>query len=178
MTEVFTWPVGRVAESEFQGRRRGTPLRFLLLHMVFSTLGGALTGLALAAAGSWVAGLGAVPAWLVLLIAGALAVAAIVLELQGRIAPLPQRRAQVPRRWLAWRRQSLTAAAFGFVIGSGALTYLQHASAYALVAVLVLMPSGAEGAVVGGLYGWCAARPRSRAGRRRASRARRSGGSG
>ena len=39
------------------------------------------------------------------------------------------------------------------MIGSGALTYLQHASAYALVALLILMPSGAEGAMIGGIYG-------------------------
>ena len=39
------------------------------------------------------------------------------------------------------------------MIGSGALTYLRHATAYALVALLLLMPSSAEGALVGGLYG-------------------------
>ena len=153
MTEVFTWPVGRAVESEYGGRTTGTPLRYVLTYVVFATAGGALTGFALAAVGSSVWALGAVPAWLVLFTAALLALTAIVLELQGRISPLPQRRAQVPRRWLAWRHQSLTAAAFGIVIGSGALTYLRHATAYALVALLLLMPSSADGALVGGLYG-------------------------
>lgn len=153
MTEVFTWPVGRAAEKEMLDRRRGTPLRLVLTYVAFATLGGAMTGLALAATGSWLRGLAAGAGALLLVPAAALVLASIRLELQGRISPLPQRRLQVPRRWITWRHPSVTATAYGLVIGSGALTYLRHATAYALLALLLVMPSPVEGLLVGALYG-------------------------
>lgn len=48
------------------------------------------------------------------------------------MGPLPERRTQVPRHWLLWRRRSLAAAGFGLIIGSGVPTHLKHPSAYAL----------------------------------------------
>ena len=89
MTEVFTWPVGRAVESEYGGRRKGTPLRFVLVHVAFSAAGGALTGFALAAAGSWVRGRGAGPAWVLLVMAGCLVLVAIAFELQAASARYP-----------------------------------------------------------------------------------------
>jgi hypothetical protein len=79
--------------------------------------------------------------------------AALLAELAGQVAPLPQRRRRVPRKWLLWNKPVLTAAAFGAVIGAGVFTYLGHATMYALGAVVALSPSIGTAAFVGAVYG-------------------------
>lgn len=83
----------------------------------------------------------------------ALVVVAACLELTGRVHPLPQRQAQVPRRWLLWRSRTRFAAAYGFMVGCGVVTFLDHAAAYGAAACVLLAPSPAAAAVVGALYG-------------------------
>jgi hypothetical protein len=85
--------------------------------------------------------------------AGAVAALAAILQLSGRVAPLPERKAQVPRRWTTWRRKAATAAAFGFVLGMGFFTLLHHASIYVLALLVALAPSLASAVIVGALYG-------------------------
>jgi hypothetical protein len=82
-----------------------------------------------------------------------LGAAAVWLEMSGRVAPLPQRRAQVPRRWTLWRSKSRTAAAFGFMLGAGVFTYLHHATAYVLALVILVSASPVAGVLIGGVYG-------------------------
>jgi hypothetical protein len=135
---VLTWPVGRATDSRPGGAP--PPLVPVAAYASASVLGGAATGFALAQL--------AVAALVT-------AAAAVTLQWTGRLRPLPERRAQVPRRWLLWRRRTLAAAAFGLVIGSGALTYLRHASAYVLAALIVLAQSVEAGTVVGAVYGLC-----------------------
>jgi hypothetical protein len=85
--------------------------------------------------------------------AALLVVAAAVQELRGQVAPLPQNVAQVPRRWLLWRRRWATAGAFGLVIGTGTLTTLVHAAAWALAAVVFATGSWTVGLLAGLVYG-------------------------
>jgi hypothetical protein len=88
-------------------------------------------------------------------VAIALSATAATLEWRGRVRPLPERRKQVPRIWLHWRRRTLTAAVFGLMLGCGALTHLRHATVYVLVAAVVVSPSVGASIVVGAVYGLC-----------------------
>lgn len=78
---------------------------------------------------------------------------ASILQWRGKLRPLLERQAQVPRRWLLWRSPVLTAGAFGFVLGAGVFTYLHHAAAYVLGAALIVAPSPSAGAALGAVYG-------------------------
>jgi hypothetical protein len=149
MAIVLTWPVGR--DGEGASGSTPPPVSPVAVYVLATTLGGAATGVVIGAIG---AGLASVTS-LHLVAAWALAVAAVAVALQSRgcVAPLPERRAQVPRRWVFWRSRELSAAAFGLMIGSGALTRVQHAAAYVLAAAVLLAPSIALAAAAGALYG-------------------------
>ncbi|MFL5780001.1 MAG: hypothetical protein ACJ760_01685 [Thermoleophilaceae bacterium] len=84
---------------------------------------------------------------------------AAVSETRGTMHPFAQPRRQVPRRWLLWRHRALTGAAFGAMIGSGVLTYTEHAVAYALGVALLLSPSLATAVVLGAFYGLARSAP-------------------
>jgi hypothetical protein len=88
-------------------------------------------------------------------LAGAAAVGflAVILEAGQRLDPLPQRRRQVPRRWLHWRQPWLTALGFGALLGAGAFTYLRHATMYSLALMALLAPNIPTAAVLGAVYG-------------------------
>ena len=148
MNFVFTQPGGCDATG---GTRR--PVTPLLLHAAAATVGGAVTGGGLGLAGAAIKD--ALPAggWLLAVVAvGAVSVFAIALQLRGRVAPLPQRHAQVPRRWTLWRPHRV-AVAFGAMLGAGVFTYLHQATMYVLGGVVVLFASPAVGALLGGTYG-------------------------
>jgi hypothetical protein len=116
--------------------------------------GGVAAGVAVAGIGRvLVDSLPAAGAWIVVALAVALAAAAIVLELRGRLAPLPQRHAQLPSRWMRWRSRTGLGLAFGLLLGAGVFTYLHHATAYVLGAILVLSASPLVGAIAGAIYG-------------------------
>lgn len=85
--------------------------------------------------------------------AGVLGAVALLNQLRGRIAPLPERNAQVPRQWLNWKHLSWTAAGWGAVLGAGAFTLLHHATMYVLAATVLLAQSPVAGALVGAVYG-------------------------
>src|SRR4051812_15422075 len=101
MNEVLTWPVGRDLDVEHQRAIRSThPATPVLLYVLASGAGGAVTGLMLGLVG-----------WLLDQSdgAGAASATAVVVstlgvwgELTGHVSPLPELRKQVPRRWIAW----------------------------------------------------------------------------
>lgn len=151
MHEVLTWPVGRDVEGKADPERPS--LAPLLSYLGAATLGGAVTALLIGATGLVIREslelahstifLGLIPlVWL-----------SLVCQRAGRIDPLPERRAQVPTRWLQWSSRGRVALAFGLMIGSGGLTYLKHAAAWTLAAIVVLAPTIAAGMLVGAIYG-------------------------
>jgi hypothetical protein len=124
-----------------------------------SIAGGAITGALIGTTGALVDRAGGVVETLLTGAAVAVAAAAIVLELLHRVAPLPERHRQVPREWVNWRHRSLTGAAFGLMIGAGALTFLEHATAYVLAVLIFLGPGAGVGGAVGAVYGATRALP-------------------
>ena len=150
MNDSFTWPVGRAAQRRSVARR--APLGPVLAYVLASTLGGIATAMLLAVGGR-VSDLDAVAPVVKVAVLVVVASGTAVLELADRISPLPERRRQVPRRWLAWRRQWVAAAAFGAVIGAGVLTHLRHAAAYFVGALVLLAPSIGAGVALGLVYG-------------------------
>ena len=153
MNDVFSWPVGCANHCETLDRSEKAPLLPVLAYMTGCAIAGASTGFLLALLGAVVRDASPLADLLTTAAAVTLVLAAVLLELKGRVAPLPQLKAQVPRRWLAWRRRAWTAGAFGLVIGSGVLTHLQHAVAYALAALILLAPSPLVGLGIGSAYG-------------------------
>jgi hypothetical protein len=71
----------------------------------------------------------------------------------GKIAPLPERRGQVPRLWVGWRHQAATAFAFGLLLGSGFSTFLEVASVYVVLLAALLSQSVPLGILIGAVYG-------------------------
>jgi sulfite exporter TauE/SafE len=118
-----------------------------------ATAGGALAGAALGWLGAQVADAAAWLGTAAVVAAALLAVYAVALESAGRVAPLPERAAQVPRRWTLWRNRSRTAVAFGLMLGAGGFTWLHHAAMYVLALIAAFSASPAVGAAVGALYG-------------------------
>lgn len=148
---LITCPVGHDGETNRVDLRN---LRDIAAHVFAAGGGGALVAGMLAEAGTAARGLDPTTKSSVVLACGLLTAAlAIGLELRGRVRPLPERRRQVPRGWLIWRRRWLTAAAFGFMLGAGVFTHLRHATMYALGAMVFLAPSIQAAVVVGAAYG-------------------------
>lgn len=154
MNDVFSRAVVRNTEGKALNER--SPFMPVLGYTLASATGGIVTGTALGVLG-WLVGPAERPGWLLAL--SALAAMAVVLQWWGAFRPLPQRRKQVPRRWLLWPSRLKTAVAFGLIIGSGALTYIQFAVAYVLATVAMLTESPLAGAALGAAYGLLRAMP-------------------
>lgn len=122
--------------------------------MAGATLTGALAGLAIGAIGTELREISGTARLSVEVFALGLAVAGLVQEARGRVAPLPERRAQVPRRWSRWRSPLAFAGAYGAMVGAGALTFLNHAVAYVLAGALLVTPTVPVAALVGATYGF------------------------
>ncbi len=82
-----------------------------------------------------------------------LALVVIDRQRRGLISPLPERRRQVPRRWLRWKWRWLTAVGYGFVLGNAVFTHLRHAAIYSLALLILLAPTITAALATGGLYG-------------------------
>jgi hypothetical protein len=108
----------------------------VLVYTLTATLAGLATGALLGGAGA--ALYDATGGGGVIAILSPLVLMAVLLELSGRISPLPQRRKQIPRHWTLWRHSTATAAGFGSLLGLGFMTPLHHASAYVVAAVVVV----------------------------------------
>lgn len=150
MHSVLTWPVGRAANRFEDVRAPG--IRPVVAYVAAAIVGGAGTGTMLGVLGLVARGDGAVRT---VCIGTATIVVSLALLLQwrGRVHPLPERRRQVPRRWLNWQNLPRTAAAYGLMIGSGWPIYLGHAVAYCVAVVMIAAPSVATALVLGALYG-------------------------
>jgi hypothetical protein len=152
MNAVFVaGPVGHEAE-ESQVKR--SPFHPVAVYVLAAGLGGAVVGTLIGAVGVLVHALLPYPAWLGL-VAALLALGAfsVALEMRRRVAPLWQRRAQVPREWTHWRSRTRTAAAFGLLIGGAIFTFLDHAVAYVLGVSILIFVSPLMGFLVGLVYG-------------------------
>jgi hypothetical protein len=147
MHVVLTWPVGHDAHAP---RTPAPPAAPVAAYVVGTAAGGATAAGLVAVMGR---ALGGADAPGLVVVALAVVVLAIALQANGRVAPLPERRAQVPRQWLLWADRRKTALAFGLMIGAMVLTHLRHASAYVLGATVVLAPSVGAGAALGAAYG-------------------------
>lgn len=172
MNVVFAQPVGCGLSQSKRASR--PPFRPVAAYAAACTAGGTLTGAVLGLIGV-AARLSPRPA--AIGVASLLVAVATWASLRGRVAPLPERAAQVPQHWLlAWRPER-AAAGFGVMIGCGALTLLHHASAYTGAVVVVLAPTPLAAVGLGAFYGavrggmlvaaWClragtAASPRGR----------------
>lgn len=152
MALTLTWPVGHDTDRT-RTRQTAPRLGPVAAYTLSSAIGGALVGAGIAQLGAAVRDVGSAAVAALTIVVAGVVVVAVVLEWEGRLSPLPERRAQVPRHWLLWRHRTLTGAAFGLVIGAGVFTHLRHAAAYALAAVAVLAPSVTVGALIGATYG-------------------------
>jgi hypothetical protein len=152
MRAVLTWPVGRAENAN--PRSRPAAAGPVVAYAIRATLGGGLVGELIAWEGDSLLGLGTAAELGVVLITVALVVTAAALEWNGRISPLPERRAQVPRHWLLWGSRTSTAGAFGLMIGAGVFTHLKHAVVYAVAALILLAPSVWLGVLLGAIYGF------------------------
>jgi hypothetical protein len=155
MNDVFTWPVGR---GKHLAARDGSPIRApalpVLAYAAAATVAGATVGLLLGLAGAAFGRLlGETGGEALIVLVVVASVIAVLSELGGSASLLPHRRAQVPRRWLLWRRREATAIGFGLLIGSGVLTPIRFASAYVLAAIVALAPAPYLAAIVGAVYG-------------------------
>jgi len=151
MRTVLTWPVGRDPHDAQAARR--PPALPPAAYVTGCTVGGACAAGAVAIAASALRGTGAVPAAVLLCAAVVATAVAVIAEWRGALHPAFERRAQVPRHWLLWRRRSQTAFAFGLMIGAGVFTRVVRATAYVVVACIVVAPSAMTGAAVGAIYG-------------------------
>src|SRR5437588_6539927 len=151
MNDVFACPVGR---DHLANELRRPAFAPVLAYGAAAVASGLIVGAAVGFAGGLVRG--SLPAWAwdgaVIVLALVLAFA-VVLQMAGRIYPLPQRQAQVPRRWTRWNSKVRTAIAFGAMLGGGVFTYIHHASAYVLGCALFLSYSPTVGGAAGALYG-------------------------
>jgi hypothetical protein len=129
------------------------------VYVLFAVGGGALTGTVIAALGVLAHVIGGGIEAVVLVAAFCVAGLAILLEARHRVSPLPERKRQVPRGWVNWRHRTATAAAFGFMIGAGSLTFLEHATAYVLAVLILTGPGVGVGAAIGAFYGAARALP-------------------
>jgi hypothetical protein len=141
MNRVFAWPVG---QGQFI-----LPLRYSVLYAAAAAFGGLLVGTVVA---GLVAAMALLPQGVVGPGAALLCFAAATLELTGQVGPLPERRRQVPDRWLQLAPVRY-ALGFGAMLGFGALTYLTHAVVYAVLAVLVVLGDPALAVMAGTSYG-------------------------
>lgn len=149
MNLVFAQPVGCGVDG--QERTERPSFWPVAVYAASCTIGGAATGTVLGLLG--VASRAVLPTAAVAATAIAVACVATWAAMRRTVAPLPQRQAQVPRRWLNFRHRSSTAAAFGLMIGAGFLTYLHHATAYTAAAVVLLAPNLAVAVGLGAVYG-------------------------
>jgi len=152
MNQVFiTCPVGRM--DEMADSRSAARLGPIVVYVLACAISGTLVGGALGIFGEALRGIDPSEQDTLLssVVVGAM-LSVAVFQLLGRSNVLPQRRRQVPRRWLGWPSRSLTAAAYGMLIGGGAFTYLGYATMYTL-ALAALASAPMIAALVGAVYG-------------------------
>lgn len=123
-------------------------------YLIAAGAGGSVSAVAVYALGLGARSLDPTPRTLILKsLILVLALVAIDRQRRGLISPLPERRRQVPRRWLRWKWRWLTAVGYGFVLGNAAFTHLRYAAIYSLALLIMLAPTITAALAAGGLYG-------------------------
>lgn len=126
----------------------------VIAYLAASTVGGIVAALGLNVVGLTLANLAPPGSRIALAAAaGAIGVIALGCEAVGRIAPLPERQKQVPKRWLFWRSRATLAVAYGLMVGAGGLTFLRHAALYVVAVLVLIAPTLATGVAIGATYG-------------------------
>lgn len=159
MHDVFTWPVGRARQASERIRLPAAPLGPVIVYVIAAATGGVIAGLAIGGLGLAFRASSGVSADNILIALVPVAALAALLQLLGQVRPLPERRAQVPKRWLHWRHRTATAGAFGLVIGMGVMTYLLHAAAWILAVALFVVPNTGVAVALGAIYGFARGLP-------------------
>ncbi|MDP2710691.1 MAG: hypothetical protein Q8O56_05695 [Solirubrobacteraceae bacterium] len=157
MNDVFTWPVGHASDGERDAWK--APRGPVLAYCGAAVIGGALSALALFAAGTGVRETLNWSTYTLALACAPIVGIALVGQIKGVIWLLPERRAQVPTRWLQWSRPAAIATAFGAMIGSGAFTHLRHAAAWTVAVLVAAAPSLMAAVAIGLCYGLFRALP-------------------
>lgn len=152
MNAQFSGPVGPAAAAS-GSRTARRPWASLIAYSIAAALGGASGGLLFGELGRGLAVHGLERMRVVWLASGLVVALAVARELVGRLTPFPERRAQVPKRWLNWPHPTWWASAYGFVLGMGVLTYIHHAVGYVLLVLLLLAPNVTTAAMIGLVYG-------------------------
>ncbi len=148
MNQVFAQPVG------WDKNRVRPPFAPVLAYLVGTTAAGAAMGALFGAVGWFVRDTFGKLGWVYWLVAVAPLALAVLHEVSGRGHLLPERRQQVPRRWLQWPRPAATAGAWGLMLGGGVFTLLhQPVMAYAVALIATGIASPFLSALVGAVYG-------------------------
>ena len=122
-------------------------------HVVGSTLGGALTGLALGTAGWLIAAAGAPEEALVVAAIG-LGAVALVFDLAGDARMrLPRSKRQVNEDWLSTYRGWVYGFGFGVQLGAGLTTIVTSACIYLTFALAFLVADPLAGLAIGTAFG-------------------------
>ena len=140
MNQVFALPVG-------EGKKAS--LRNVSVFALSAALGGITLGLLLAGV---TVTMSQTPALLRVGLSAAVAFLAVGFQAAGIMGVFPQREAQVPRRWLLYG-ETRAAGAFGFILGLGVLTRLKYASAYAVLAAVVVLGKPGVAIAGGAMFG-------------------------
>jgi hypothetical protein len=126
-------------------------------YLVGSVLGGTLLGTGAGIVGSFLRSAVRPSGALTLLVIGASALAALVID--SRRAAVPSLRRQVNEDWLRQYRSWVYGVGFGVQLGAGLATIVTSAATYLLVVVALLSPSLWLAVALGTLYGSARALP-------------------
>ena len=155
MNNVFiTRPVEREGNEQQGPQRYLGDLPVIFAYVLGSTVGGGVVAFVVNRIGETLRGLDPSRSDALIVIGAAIGMLAVArVQLRGSAQMLPQRRRQVPHRWMSWRRRPLTAAAYGLMIGGGAFTFLGQASAYTVGLAALIAPSPPLAVLIGATYG-------------------------
>lgn len=146
--------ITRSGERAHNWRRQQFDLAPIAAHILAAAGGGAVIAYGLATLGTALRRLDPSPHHVVYLtVFASVSLPLIVLQGRGKMGLLPERREQVPRRWLGWKRRWWTAAAYGAVLGAGFFTHVRYASMYMLALAALVAPSPKTAAILGMIYG-------------------------
>ena len=129
----------------------------VVFYLVGSVLGGTLLGTVAGIVGSLLRSAVRPTDGVTLLVIGAAALAALVID--SRRAAVPSVRRQVNEDWLRQYRSWVYGVGFGVQLGAGLATIVTSAATYLLVVVALLSPTPWLAVALGALYGAARALP-------------------
>lgn len=120
-------------------------------HIAGAGAGGATVGLAAGTIG-WLL-VGSVPPIIRLGLLGAVALFAVLVEIEKLSVPLPSWHRQVNEAWLDEYRGWVYGAGFGYQLGLGVATIITTATVHVLLAAALLSASPLSGLLLGSIFG-------------------------